>query len=183
MPLRSGPVSPVPPVVVHRAGQDPALARRRQVARHVRADLGDALRDPRVEVRIDRIEERRHEDPRPLRPHLMHVVVNGREPFVVDQVGQELGLFEVEHEPVAVGVVPGVDVVQLGHPAPLPRVPLRPLVPARDLVTPSGLAEGTSRRIVLSRISRVAGSSRSPARAAAPSPSRSRRSRSNGSSR
>ena len=78
----------------------------------------------------------------PLRPHLVDVVEDGREPLVVEQPRQELRLFEVEHEPVAVRVVPGVDVVKLGHPAPFPRVPLRPLVPARDLVDAVGVGRG-----------------------------------------
>ncbi len=62
--LRRRAITAVPPVVVLRVGQDTSTARGGQIVRHVRTDEQDSLAQARIEVGVQRVEERRHEDAR-----------------------------------------------------------------------------------------------------------------------
>ena len=127
--LRGRPVAAIPPVVVQGMREHAFLVLRREVRRHVRPDHRDRLVDARVEVRVDRVIKRRHEQPGPARAHLMHVVRQRREPFLVEQMREELRLLQVEHEPVAVGVVARVLVIEADLAVPFPGLPLGAVVP------------------------------------------------------
>ena len=112
---------------------------------------------------IDRVVERRDEQAGASAPHLVDVVEDRREPFLVEQVRQQPGLFQVEHEPVAVRVVPGVLVIELGQAAPFPGLPLRSLIPVRDLVHAVGVGRGDEQEDRLSRGSHASRGRRSEA--------------------
>ena len=66
-----------------------------------------------MDVRIVRVAERRHEDPGPAAAHLVHVVGDLRLEVAVDVDGEPRLLLR-EHEPVAVVVVTGVALIQVG---------------------------------------------------------------------
>ena len=139
VPRRRRPRAAMPPHVVHRVIDDPCLPARLERARHLRADQPDPAHDERIDVRINRIQKGRHEQPRALGPHLVHVVEDLGEPFSVERVRHEPGLDLRHHEPVAIVVVPRVLVVDPRHLAALPlRAELR-AVPFDDHLLAVGI--------------------------------------------
>ena len=128
------------PQVVARVIFDAGLALRHERRRHREPDVDVLLREDRMDVRVVRIVERRHEDPRLHGPHLVHVVRDLRLVVVLDLDGEPRLLLR-EHEPVAVVVVAGVLVIQVRIHA-VERRPLR-LVPVVD---DEHLAVGVLRR-------------------------------------
>jgi hypothetical protein len=82
--------------------------------RHVRADDVDARDGTGMEVEVERIAERRREHHRALRPGLMVVVHDLRNPLAVHDAVDVRGFGERRHVEVAVVVVPRVVVVEHG---------------------------------------------------------------------
>ncbi len=68
--------------------------------------------DQRVHVRVDGIGRRHHEHARAVARHLVLVQPDDGEPVVPHELGGELALLQVEHEHVAVVVVPRVRMVE-----------------------------------------------------------------------
>ena len=114
------------PEVVLIVVDHPFLAGRDQRRRHRQADLLLPLEQDRVDVRVVRVLERGNEDPGAGPSHLVHVVRHLRLVLAVDLDGEPRLLLR-EHEPVAVVVVPGVVVVQVG---------IQPLVAGAARVVP-----------------------------------------------
>ena len=81
--------------------------------RHRLADRRLPLRQDRVDVDVERIGERRHEDARAAVALLVHVVRDDRLEAVLHQLDVHARFFLREHEPVAVVVVADVLVVQV----------------------------------------------------------------------
>ena len=87
----------------------------------------------------------------------MNVVQNLRAPDVVDFVHRELRLDLRERVPVAVVVVADVMVIKLGRRGAFGGRAERLSYQSATMSVPSGLSEGTSRMITLSRISLTSG--------------------------
>ncbi len=92
---------------------DALLALGNQRRRHRLADGGLAQRQDRMDVDVERIGERRHEDPRSVRALLVHVVRDDRPVLVLHQLDVHARFLLRQHEPVAVVVVADVLVVQV----------------------------------------------------------------------
>ena len=82
----------------------------------------------------------------------MYVVDDLRMPDVVNLVDGELRFDLRERIPVAVVIVTGVLVIELGRIGAFERRAECFVVPVLTISTPSGFSDGTSRTIVLSRI-------------------------------
>ena len=104
----------VPPLVVLLAGHRADLALAVQALGHRVAEEVDPARDLSRDVRVHRVLERRQEDARRIGRGLVRVVDQLRIPRVPQHVAEIARLGQVEHEPVAVVVVPGVLLVELG---------------------------------------------------------------------
>ncbi len=102
------------PRVVHCVDHDPRLALPRERPRHSGAQGVHTVDQQGIDVRLDGIEVGRQEEPRSVGVLLVNVVHDLRVPHVVDRVHDELRLHLGEGVPVAVVVVPGVMMVQLG---------------------------------------------------------------------
>ena len=84
-------------------------------AMHGRTDLIELHHDQRVEVVVERIAERRHENHRARRSRLVMVVHDLRIPFAVEHA-IDIGAFRhVAHEEVAIVIVPDVLMPETGH--------------------------------------------------------------------
>ena len=105
----------VPPGVIERIGQDPFEARGGHISGHLVTDQANLSEQKRRDMRIRRIVKRRHEESRPIRSLLMNVVHDFRKPFFPQQASDRFGLFQIEHEPVAIVVVTGIVMVKLGR--------------------------------------------------------------------
>src|SRR6266404_1033168 len=64
-------------------------------------------------MRIWRVVKRRHEKPRTIRALLVDVVDDFRKPFFPKQTADRPGLFQIQHEPIAIVVVPGIVMIKL----------------------------------------------------------------------
>jgi hypothetical protein len=119
--------------------RDPGQAGVVQRRRHLRADEIDPRDNRGIEVGIDRILKRGHEEADAVRAHLMHVVYDFRKPVLVQHARHEASLDLRQHEPVAVVVVADVLVVQpRQRTAFVPRA-LVTAVPADDRVEAVGI--------------------------------------------
>ena len=87
VPIRRGAVPALPPVIEDGLEHHAGLTALLQLGRHMPADDQQRLVDERIDVGVDRVEERRHEESRPAIAHLMHVVQNRRMPLVIQQLG------------------------------------------------------------------------------------------------
>ena len=132
-------VAAVPPHVVGHAGRDAGEPAPRHVEQRARADRVDARDHTRVQVRVERIAERRHEQALAVAALLVHVPVHGRAPDLVDLLGHEARLLEREPEPVAVVVVARVVLVQAQQPGTFVGRAQLLAVPVHDLVEPIGV--------------------------------------------
>jgi hypothetical protein len=95
----------------------------------------------RLVVRVDGIDERRNEDARSIRSHLVHRQVRLWAP-VVQERGQVPVLRLRQHEEVAVDVVTRVLVVEPRHLGAFPRLPDRLAVPVHDEIHAVGVERG-----------------------------------------
>ncbi len=129
----------VPPEVVGLLMRDPRHAGVVQCGRHLRADEIHPRNQGGIEIRIDGILERRDEETHAVRAHLVHVVYDLREPFLVQHACDETRLDLRQHEPVAVVVVAHVLMVQPRQRAALVARALVPPVPAHDRVEAVGI--------------------------------------------
>ncbi len=120
------------PVAVERPpGHHAAFPRLLETQRHQRAEVrGDAPHE-RVDVRRDRVRERRHELPRPGRTHHVEIEEELGVPVAVHEAVERPALRLRQIDEVAVVVVPGVAVVQERRLRPLVRRP-QPLPIPRD---------------------------------------------------
>ena len=112
VPRRCRAKAAVPPEIVGLLMRDAGHPGVVQCGRHLRADEIHPRDQGGIEVRIDRILERRDEETHAVRAHLVHVVHDFREPFLVQHACDEPRLDLRQHEPVAVVVVAHVLVVQ-----------------------------------------------------------------------
>ena len=136
-------VAAVPPHVVGDAGGDA----RQPLAGHV--EQGPRARPRRCRSMIpgsrfgsSGIAEGRHEEALAGGALLVHVPVHLRVPDLVEELGGDARLVLGQHEPVAVVVVPGVELVELQEPRRLVgRVDGLP-VPVRDMVQAVGVHAG-----------------------------------------
>ena len=135
-------IAPVPPEVVVLRINDPRLPSGFQIGGDLDPEQRGHPNEKRIEIRVDRVIERRDEEPRPAIAHLVDVVNDSREPAPVEQVGDHLRLDQVQHEPVAIVVVAGEMVVQPRQLAPLVRGAQRAAIP----IDHHDLAIGIGRR-------------------------------------
>ena len=126
-------------VVVDAVNQHALPAGRGEVDRHRGAEGVDLLDDQRVDVGIDGIDPGRNEDARPVAAHLMHVVDDLGVPGVVHLLDGQPRLLLAEDVPVAVVVVAGVAVVELGQRRCLVGRPEPAVVPGVHLVDAVGI--------------------------------------------
>ena len=110
--VRRGAQAAVPPCVISRIRDDAFEARGLKVQRHLRAERADLAQDGRVNVRVRRVEERRHAHARAELPLLMDVVDDFGEPLAPKERRDNLRLDLRQHEPVAVVVVAGVVMIE-----------------------------------------------------------------------
>ena len=101
----------MPPQVICLLVCDPGHAGVVQSRRHLGADEVYRCDERGIEVGIDGILERRHEQTHAVRAHLMHVVHDFREPLLIQHARDETRLDLGQHEPVAIVVVADVLVV------------------------------------------------------------------------
>ena len=120
------------PGVVGRIDRDAGLPLPGELPRDFRAERVYAVDQQRIDVRLDRIEVRRQEEPRSVGVLLVDVVHDLRVPHVVDRVHYELRLDLGERVPVAVVVVPDIVMIQLGWVGALRGRAHRTVVPASD---------------------------------------------------
>src|SRR6266567_820709 len=120
------------PRIVDRIDDDPRLPLPGERPRHGGAEGVYAVDQQGIDVRLDRIEVRRQEEPRPVGVLLVDVVHDLRVPHVVDRVHYELRLDLGERVPVAVVVVPDIVMIQLGWVGALRGRADRTVVPASD---------------------------------------------------
>ena len=129
-------------IVVNPVHEHARLARRRQIHRHRGSECIDLLGDQGVNVRVDRIDPRRHEDARPIGAHLMHVVDDLGAPPVVHLLHNQPGLLLGEDVPVPVVVVTQVLVIEGGERSSFVGSSDPTPVPLPDLVDPVGIQRG-----------------------------------------
>ena len=124
VPHRHVAVAAVPPHVEHPTPRNSREPRARHVEQRAHADEVDPVDHVRIQVRIERIAEGRHEHALGLRALLVHVPIHLRKPLLVEQLRDHARFRETEREPVAVVVVARVALVEL--------LELRPLVGRAD---------------------------------------------------
>src|ERR1700679_2285170 len=79
---------------------------------HIRAEQSDAAPHQWMNIRIERIKKGRYEKPGSGPAHLMNVIQDLWEPFFKVESGDDLGLVEVQHEPVSVVIVADILVIE-----------------------------------------------------------------------
>src|SRR5699024_9289022 len=90
---------------------DTGLASGGETLRDMRAECGEALLNDGILIRIQWINERRHHEPCPTLPHLVHVEHSLRMLLIMESdIMPRLGLRH--HKPVAIIVMPGVRMIQ-----------------------------------------------------------------------
>ena len=127
------------PGVVDRVDGDARPPFARQLPRHRRAERIHAVYQQGIDVGLDRVEVGRQEETRSVAVLLVDVVDDLRMPHVVDRIHDQLRLDLRERIPVAVVVVPGVGVIQLGRVRPFGRRPEGATVPVGDDRDPIGV--------------------------------------------
>src|SRR5439155_3206857 len=108
----------VPPGVVERVRQYAFETRGSNVGGHLVADQADLSQQERRDARVWRIVEWRYKESRSVRALLMNVIDDFRKPFFPKQTSDDLRLFQIKHEPVAIVVVPGVVMIKFRRVAP-----------------------------------------------------------------
>jgi len=154
------------PRVVDRIDDDPRLALPGERPRHGSAEGVHTIDQQRIDVRLDRIEVGRQEEPRPVCVLLVNVVHDLRVPHVVERVHHQLRLDLGERVPIAVVVVPGVVMVQLGWLGALGGRAERAVVPVGDDRDPVRVERGhePEDHVVENRAGRETGVARQPVR-------------------
>ncbi|MBA7714172.1 hypothetical protein ES703_123189 [subsurface metagenome] len=94
------------------AGDDAGKAAVSEVGYHVVAQHVDGGGEAGVDVGVDGVLVRGHEEAGAVGAHLVLVVDDLRKPVVIEHSGHQAGFGQVEEEPVAVVVVAGVVVIQ-----------------------------------------------------------------------
>ena len=113
VPPRVGAVRALPEAAVHLAPHHAWLARLLQAGGHRLSEQVHLAPHERIDVRVGRVLERRHEDARASAAHLMLIEVHLGQPVAVGDL-REVARFDLrEHVAVAVVVVTRVALVQL----------------------------------------------------------------------